>query len=123
MNRRRFLECAGSIGVVALSGSTNAHVAAGAAPNPENRPIRVGAITEPGGQHLNYFIRYLGTCPGVEAVALADRSGEYFQKGRELLGPRSASCRTFTDYREMLSAIKPDLVVLALEPVNTPPVI
>jgi len=123
MNRRRFLECAGGLGVVALSGSTDARAAAGAAPNPENRQIRVGAITEPGGQHLNYFIRSLGTCPGVEAVALADRSGEYFQKGRELLGPRSASCRTFTDYREMLSAIKPDLVVLALEPVNTPPVI
>ena len=128
MNRRRFLERAGRLGAVALAAAPGARAAAPAgppahSPSAEERQIRVGAITEPGGQHLSYFMRSLGTCRGVEAVALADRSGEYFEKGRELLGPRSRSYRTFADYREMLAVVKPDLVVLALEPVNTPPII
>ena len=128
MNRRRFLERAGRLGAVALAAAPGAPAAAPAgppahSPSAEERQIRVGAITEPGGQHLSYFMRSLGTCRGVEAVALADRSGEYFEKGRELLGPRSRSYRTFADYREMLAVVKPDLVVLALEPVNTPPII
>jgi predicted dehydrogenase len=117
MNRRRFLECIGA-------GLAAAPAAEAAAPFADDgKQVRVAAITEPGGQHLNNFVKALAACPGVEQIALADRSGEYFAKGKELLGPRAASCRTFTDYREMLQAVKPDLVVLALEPVSTPPVI
>ena len=55
-------------------------------------------------------------------VAAADPSGDFLPKGQELLGARASSYRTFSDYKQMLEEIKPQLALLALEPHHTPPV-
>ena len=56
-------------------------------------------------------------------MALADPSGESFPRSLVSLGPRAAATQTFKDYRHMLETFKPELVIITLEPVHTPPVI
>jgi predicted dehydrogenase len=113
MERRTFIKHAGGAGAAVLSGRVASALGAGG-------DIRVGVITEPGGAHLNLFVRALGRCEGVDTVALADPSGQTFERSRSALGARAASARTFADYREMLRAHRPGLVVITLEPVHTP---
>ena len=112
MERRTFIKQAGSGLLAARLGS--------AAPASN---IRVGVITEPDGAHVNLFVRPLAACEGVESVALADPSGQSFQRLKESLGPRGAGARTFTDYRKLLAEHRPELVIITLEPVHTPPVV
>jgi predicted dehydrogenase len=124
MNRRNFLERAGLLGAGTLAGSVRGGAAARpAGRGPAGRAIRVGVITEPGGQHRDFFLRSLSICDGVAQVAVADRSGEYFEKARSLLGARAATYRTFREAAEMLARVEPELVLVVLEPVNTPPLV
>jgi hypothetical protein len=58
-------------------------------------PIRVGIVSEPGGDHLGIYLRTLGKCRGVEQVALADATGGTFGMAKELLGPLAPGLRTF----------------------------
>ena len=132
MNRRNFLKRAGYVGgglaaadldrLAAAAPSAKAGPGASGTARAEAEKVRVGIITEPGGQHLSSFTKALGVLEGVEMVAAADPSGDFLPKGRELLGARASSYRTFSDYRQMLEEIKPQLALLALEPHHTPPV-
>ena len=79
MERRTFLRQAGSGLLAARLGN--------AAPASN---IRVAVITEPDGAHVNLFVRPLAACEGIESVALADPSGQSFQRLKESLGPRGA---------------------------------
>jgi predicted dehydrogenase len=125
MDRRQFLKEAafstsgGLLGLGAARGLQSGTAAAESSPE----SIRVGIITEPGGQHLSWFTRALGVLDGVEMVAAADESGGFFEKGREYLGPRASEFQTFKDYRQLIGEVRPHLVLLALEPVHTPPVV
>lgn len=125
MDRRQFLKDAaittsgGWLGLEAARSLRSGKALAESSPE----TIRVGIITEPGGQHLSWFTRALGVLDGIEMVAAADDSGEFFDKGREYLGPRASEFRTFNDYRQMIAEIRPHLVLMALEPVHTPPVV
>ena len=122
MNRRKFLKRAGYLGGTLAATDLDRFAAAAPPVSVEAEKIRVGIITEPGGQHLSSFTKALGVLEGVEMVAAADPSGDFLPKGRELLGARASSYRSFSDYKQMLEEIKPKLALLALEPRNTPPV-
>ncbi len=125
MDRRQFLKEAafttggGLLGLEAARSLQSGKVLA----ESSRESIRVGIITEPGGQHLSWFTRALGVLDGVEMVAAADESGGFFEKGREYLGPRASKFQTFKDYRRMIGEVRPHLVLMALEPVHTPPVV
>jgi predicted dehydrogenase len=115
MERRTFLRQAGCAGGTLLAARLGA---AGPAPR-----IRVGVITEPDGAHVDLFVRPLAACDGIESVALADTSGQSFERLKKSLGPRAAGTRTFADYRALLAEHRPELVIITLEPVHTPPVV
>ena len=130
MDRRKFLRQAGYVGGSLAAADLNRLAIATPSIGPKQsasetsdaaaRSVRVGIITEPGGQHLSSFTKALGVLPGIEMVAAADSSGAFLEQGRELLGARADSYRTFWDYKQMLAEIKPHLAVLGLEPINTP---
>ncbi len=139
MNRRKFLRRASYLGGSLAAADLERLGAAGSLAEPgsgasgttgaeaeeirvEAEEIRVGIITEPGGQHLSSFTKALGVLEGVEMVAAADPSGDFLPRARELLGARASSYQTFSDYKQMLEKIKPQLALLALEPHHTPPV-
>jgi predicted dehydrogenase len=106
------------------------------APNaggPAKESIKVGVIAEPTGAHLNYFFRALANAPGISRIAIADTTGEIFDRGylagvpgrdgREPLPASIASGSTtgrFTDYRAMLAAVEPDLVLVGMEAHHAP---
>jgi len=126
VNRRKFLKGAGYVGGGLAAADLDRLATATSSPKPrasvsgtvgiEAEKIRVGLITEPGGQHLSAFTKALGILDGVEMVAAVDPSGEFLPKGRDLLGPRASSYRTFSDYKQMLQEVNPQLALLALEP-------
>ena len=104
MDRRQFLkETAFTTGggLLGLEAARSLHPGKALAES-SPKSVRVGIITEPGGQHLSWFTRALGVLDGVEMVAAADESGEFFEKGREYLGPRASEFQTFKDYRRMI---------------------
>ena len=125
MDRRQFLKEAafttggGLLGLEAARSLQSGKALAESSPE----SVRVGIITEPGGQHLSWFTRALGVLDGVEMVAAADESGGFFEQGREYLGARASEFRTFKDYRQLIEEVRPHLVLMALEPVHTPPVV
>ncbi len=82
--------------------------------------IRIGVITGPTGDHLGIYLKTLGECAGVEQVALADPTGETFDRARSLLGRFAGTLRTFRDYREMLRAFRPGMALVTVEPHEAP---
>lgn len=83
-------------------------------------PVNIGIVTEPGGTHLDLFAKGLAKCPEVGTVAIADASGKSFEMVRAALGPLAGGLRTYASHREMLSALKPDLAIVTVEPRNNP---
>jgi predicted dehydrogenase len=85
-----------------------------------DRPIRVGVIIEPTGAHLDAFLSSLADCEGIEEIAVADSTGETFEKTKNLLAKRFGSIRTFRDDREMIASLKPQLALVSLEAHHAP---
>ena len=56
--------------------------------------IKVGVITEPTGAHLELYLKSLADCDGVEQVAVADSTGQTFNKAKEILSPRFPNLMT-----------------------------
>lgn len=83
--------------------------------------LRAGVITEPEGAHLNYFFESLAQAEEVGSVALSDPSGESEALARKLLGPKLAA--TYKDRGALLRKEKPELAVVSLEAVSSPPAI
>ena len=82
--------------------------------------IRVGVITEPTGAHLELYFSALAQSQGVEQVAVADSSGQTFEKAKQILGKRFQSVRTFRNNQEMLREINPHMALVTLEAHHSP---
>ena len=82
--------------------------------------IRVGVITEPTGTHMNGYFKALQTSLGIERVVVAGTRGQNFEKTQELLGERGRNLRTFSDYREMLDRVRPQMVLVSVEAYHAP---
>jgi len=80
----------------------------------------VGIVTESNGAHLASYLESLQLCQGVKQIALADPSGESFERATSLFGSKGITLRTFRDYRKMLEAVAPDLALVTLEPRHSP---
>lgn len=83
--------------------------------------IFVGVFTEAGGAHLGAYFDALAEIEECESVVLCDPSGESFPAARKALGEKLAA--VFQDAGKLLAEAKPDLAVVSLEAVNSPPVI
>jgi predicted dehydrogenase len=114
MRRRTFLRAAGYAGGGLLSERFARGLPSG---------LRVGVVSEPGGAHLDLFVRPLATAEGLESVALCDPSGQSFERSRKSLAERGAGARTFADHKEMLREFKPDFMIVTVEPVHAPPIV
>ena len=77
--------------------------------------VKVGIITKYRGPHLSYYMRSFAMAEGVSQVALADPGRDHFDQAEELLKDRFPDLKLYKDYREMLSAEKPDLVLVTIE--------
>lgn len=86
-------------------------------------PLAIGILVEPGGTHLDLFLRGLAKCPEAGQVALCDPSRQTFPLAAKLLGPHAASLRTFTDPHELLRSVSPALAIVTVEPHRNPPLV
>ena len=85
--------------------------------------INVGFITEPTGAHVDAYLDSIARCRNIAQVAVADESGQVFDKARAALAGRFPNLGTFRDAGEMLRTERPQLTVVTLEPHRSPPVI
>ena len=85
--------------------------------------INVGFITEPTGAHIEAYLDSMAKCRNIAQVAVADESGQAFDKARSSLAARYPNLRTFRDPAEMLRTVRPQLAVVTLEPHRSPPAI
>ena len=83
------------------------------------RSIRVGVIAKPNRPPSPDLPENPGGVR-VQQVALADPTGETFERARSLLGRHAATLQTFRDYREMLKAFRPRMALITLEPHEAP---
>ena len=82
--------------------------------------IRVGIIAEPTGAHLGPLAVSLAKCRRVARVALADSTGETFEKQRVVFKDKASPLDTFRDRDQMLRALQPQLAVVTLEAHRSP---
>jgi predicted dehydrogenase len=82
--------------------------------------IKVGVITEPTGTHMSGYYKALGTSSGIETIVVAGTRGQTFEKAQELLGERGRNLHTFSDYREMLERVRPQMVLVSVEAYHAP---
>jgi predicted dehydrogenase len=83
--------------------------------------ITVAVLTSPGGAHLDLYCAGLAVTEAVEAVVVADPSGECEALVRAQLGAKLV--RFERDYAQALSGPVPALALITLEAVLAPPVI
>jgi predicted dehydrogenase len=86
----------------------------------ESSRLTVGVITEPSGAHLELYLPALASSPGIEAVALADRSGRTFQTAANIFTRGPIKFQVFKDAVEMLRTVKPSLALITLEAHHAP---
>jgi len=82
--------------------------------------IKVGVITEPTGAHLELYLNSLAHCEGVEQVAVADSTGQTFDKAKEILSPKFPNLRTYRNNQEMIREISPQMALITLEAHHSP---
>jgi predicted dehydrogenase len=99
--RREFLTAAGA--------AVLAQTAASAAQGAEVEPVRV-AVIGTGGRGSD-LLRSLTTIAGVDLVAICDDYPPHLARAAKYAGPQA---RTFSDYHQMLDAVKPQAVVIAV---------
>lgn len=110
---RKFLKRATSLGGISLASSP--WLLSG-----EAKEIKVGVITEPTGTHMDLYFKALGACSGIQQMAIAGTSSQNFEKAQELLGGRGRDLCTFSDYREMLKSVRPEMVLVSVESYHAP---
>lgn len=86
----------------------------------EAGPIKVGVITEPTGTHMSGYFKALATCSGIKQVVVAGTPGQDFQKAQELLGEQGRNLRPYSDYREMLDKVRPQMALISTEAYHAP---
>lgn len=82
--------------------------------------FKVGVITEPTGAHLELYMSSLADCEGVEQVAIADSTGQTFDKAKQILGQRFPNLRTFRNSQEMIREVSPQMALITLEAYHSP---
>jgi predicted dehydrogenase len=105
MNRRTFVS---SLAVAGAAVATNPRLFAA----DQKKPLRIGVIGAGwyGGVNLGVFAR----CAPVEFVSLCDVNRRSLDKTLALVAKfQTAVPKTFADYREMLAASTPDIVIVA----------
>jgi predicted dehydrogenase len=90
---------------------------AGAAP----KRIKAAMITEAGGAHQNFYLESLGLAEEVGSVALCDPSGESEAMARKFLGGKLTA--VYRDLPSLLAKERPDLALISMEGVTSPPAI
>jgi predicted dehydrogenase len=85
------------------------------------KSIAVGVLTQEGGAHLELYFAALASCPEVEAVAVADPSGKCIPAARAKLGPKFKDA--FKDAGDLLAKVQPQVILVSMEAVQSPPVI
>ncbi|MDF1813471.1 MAG: Gfo/Idh/MocA family oxidoreductase [Verrucomicrobiales bacterium] len=85
------------------------------------KTIPVAIVTEAGGAHLGAYFAALRDTPECDGVVLCDPGGSHLQEAKKVLGEKLAAA--FKTPEEMLSKAKPELAMVSMEAVNTPPVI
>ncbi|HVX10878.1 MAG TPA: Gfo/Idh/MocA family oxidoreductase [Pirellulales bacterium] len=83
--------------------------------------ITVGLITNPEGAHLSDYLAALAASDEVEAVALADHTGQIEAAARKALGEKLHGI--YRDPATMLRETKPALALVTLEAALAPPAI
>jgi predicted dehydrogenase len=86
----------------------------------ESGRISVGVIAEASGAHLDLYLSSLASCPQVEEVTLADKTGLTFEKASNFFSSAPVRFRTFKDPVEMLKSAKPSLALVTLEAHHAP---
>jgi predicted dehydrogenase len=92
----------------------------GAEARPGGGSIAVGFITEPTAPGLLKYLKIFAACEGIRQVAVADATGRAFDPAGATLGRLAGGLRTFRDYREMLGAVRPELVLVSQEAHHAP---
>lgn len=85
------------------------------------KTIKVGVLTQADGAHLSDYFQSLAQTDEVEAVAVADASGQSEALAKKLLGAKLT--RTYQDADLLLRQAQPDLVIVSRESALAPPVI
>ncbi|MEO7650829.1 MAG: Gfo/Idh/MocA family oxidoreductase, partial [Bryobacteraceae bacterium] len=83
--------------------------------------FRVGLITEAGGAHLSSYLESLAQAEEVTAVSLSDPSGDSEALARKTLGTKLTA--VFKDPRALLRQEKPQMALVSMEAVHSPPAI
>lgn len=80
----------------------------------------VGLISDPSGPHLQIYLDSLRD-PSIGSIGIADATAGIFERAAKTLAPRKI--QTFQSSVEMLKAVSPQLVLVALEARLSPPAI
>lgn len=83
--------------------------------------IKVALITHAGGAHVGAYLQALAATEDCSAVLLADPDDRWNDEARKTLGDKLT--RTWRDYRELLAAERPEMVLLTCEARLAPPII
>lgn len=83
--------------------------------------IKVGVITQARGPHIDLYFASLAQTEEVEAVALADPTGQTAELAKKALGDRLKE--TYKDPAEMLSKFQPQMALVTMEADLAPPAI
>ena len=84
-------------------------------------PIHTAILTHAAGPHLDAYLTALAQCPEVETVSLADASGATFAAAKKALGAKLR--QTSQDAAALLREVRPDLALVTMEGVLSPPAI
>lgn len=85
------------------------------------KTIKVGVITQAEGAHLPDYFQSLAKAEEVEAVALADASGQIEPIAKKALGAKFT--QTYPDAAGLLRQAQPQMVIVSMESVLAPPAI
>ncbi|HZT30626.1 MAG TPA: Gfo/Idh/MocA family oxidoreductase [Bryobacteraceae bacterium] len=111
MQRREFAKLAGAgIALPALSPGA-----------PASKSIKAAVITGAGGVHLSSYFESLRLAEVVAAVAVCDPSGQSLPLARKLLAGKLTA--GYQDRQAMLRQEKPELALVSLDGVESPPAI
>ena len=85
------------------------------------RRISTAMITGPSGAHLNYYFESLALADEVSSVSFCDPSGESSAMARKMLGAKLTN--SYPDLASLFRKEKPDLALISMEGVTSPPAI
>jgi predicted dehydrogenase len=86
------------------------------------KTIRVGLIIEPESAHKDNYFKALADIDEASSIAIADPTGKTVARAKELLGAKLDG-GTFTDVKLMLAKAAPQMALITLPAIDSPPAI